>query len=111
MSYKVEFTKSAQKEIENLEKVVKERIANALEFLANSPFIGKPLREPLKGLYSDRVGNYRIIYKRLKSKQMIVIYTRNFLSPLSWGRIYFPTIIFFWISGSSPKQCLSVFTP
>ena len=38
------------------------RIANALISLQNNPWQGKILKHKLKGKFSLRVGNYRIIY-------------------------------------------------
>jgi mRNA interferase RelE/StbE len=38
------------------------RISTALEHLASEPFAGKALVGPLKGYYSERVGDYRILY-------------------------------------------------
>lgn len=48
------------------------RIDNTLEALKSNPFLGKPLKDKLKGKYSLRIGVYRIIYSI--DKQKIVIY-------------------------------------
>jgi mRNA interferase RelE/StbE len=64
VSYRVEFTASARRDIAKLP----ERIARAvLEFcagpLAESPRrVGKPLIAELTGLHSARRGEYRVIY-------------------------------------------------
>ena len=38
------------------------RIVAAFESLRENPFLGKPLKCSLKGKFSLRVGNYRVIY-------------------------------------------------
>ncbi len=48
------------------------RIDAALELLKTNPFLGKPLKDKLKGKYSLRVGVYRIIYSI--GKQELIIY-------------------------------------
>jgi len=50
-----------------------ERIDKALEFLKSNPFLGKPLKDKLKGKYSLRVGIYRIIYSVEKRELIIYI--------------------------------------
>lgn len=55
-----------------LNKELFRRIDNALEALKSNPFLGKPLKDKLKGKYSLRVGVYRIIYS--VEKREITIY-------------------------------------
>lgn len=54
-----------------------ERIDKALEFLKSNPFLGKPLKDKLKGKYSLRVGLYRIIYSIEKKTLIIYILDIN----------------------------------
>lgn len=73
--YKIILLSDAEKSYRNLFTVNKElfqRIDNALETLKTNPFLGKPLKDRLKGKYSLRVGVYRIIYSI--DKQEITIY-------------------------------------
>ncbi|MDP2940065.1 MAG: type II toxin-antitoxin system RelE/ParE family toxin [Candidatus Omnitrophota bacterium] len=49
------------------------RIDNALESLKANPFLGKPLKDKLKGRYSLRVGVYRIIYSVEKQEATIYV--------------------------------------
>ncbi len=49
------------------------RIDNAIESLKTNPFLGKPLKDRLKGKYSLRVGVYRIIYSIEKHEITIYI--------------------------------------
>ncbi len=73
--YKIKFLPCSQKEYDKLKSPrLKERIASSLQLLAQKSFKGKPLQAYLKGLYSLRVGDYRIVYKVLKEKKYIVIF-------------------------------------
>lgn len=64
---------TAKKQIDALQLSMRGRIASALEILAQNPFIGKSLRAELKGLYSYRVGDYRIIYSVIAHKLIIEV--------------------------------------
>ena len=48
------------------------RIVNALEKLGKEPTTGKPLKGPLQGIRSYRVGAYRILYEVLAD--VLVVY-------------------------------------
>lgn len=74
MIYRIVFLPRAEKEFKKLPAIIKEKITNALEHLAKNPLLGKPLKAEYKGLHSDRVGDYRIIYKILQEKTLIVIF-------------------------------------
>ena len=72
--YKIKFLPCSQKEYNKLKSSqLKGRIISSLQLLTKKPFKGKPLQAYLKGLYSLRVGDYRIVYKVLKDKRSIVI--------------------------------------
>ncbi|MBT9131357.1 MAG: Toxin RelG [Syntrophomonadaceae bacterium] len=47
------------------------RIDNAFDSLKNNPFLGRSLKDKLKGKFSLRVGVYRIIYS-IKKKELII---------------------------------------
>lgn len=49
--------------LRHLHPLLKAKIRRALEELETDPYVGKPLREELQGLYSYRVSQYRIIYQ------------------------------------------------
>ena len=73
-SYSIIIAPLAKKQIENLPLNIKSRIGNVLiNVLAKDPFIGKALKAQLKGLYSYRVGDYRIIYNVLKNELVIQV--------------------------------------
>jgi len=60
--YKPTFTRGFTKEFDRLSKDAKERILEALEKVAEAPYIGTKLRGKLEGLWRWRVGKYRIVY-------------------------------------------------
>lgn len=72
--YAIIISSRAKKDIDSLPDNIKSRIANVLyNVLSPNPFLGKALKADLKGLYSYRVGDYRIIYNILKRELIIQI--------------------------------------
>jgi len=74
--YKIVLFSQASKAYQKLffsERAIFGRIKNALESLGSNPFLGKPLKNKLKGKYSLRVGVYRIIYSVDKSEITVYI--------------------------------------
>jgi mRNA interferase RelE/StbE len=69
----LQFSLSAQKFIAHLHPPLQTRIENALLEIAVNPRVGKPLKGDLKGNYSQRVGDWRIIYGIEKT----VIYVKD----------------------------------
>ena len=63
----LQFSPSTQKFITDLHLPLQTRIENALLEIAASPRVGKPLKGDLKGNYSHRVGDWRIVYSIEKS--------------------------------------------
>lgn len=76
MTYRVIFSRTARRAIE---QHLPEKVATAaLQFiagaLADNPYrVGKPLREPFKGRYSARRGDYRVIYEIFEQRVVIEI--------------------------------------
>ena len=65
MSCKVRYKSSVFRDLKNLDKKTAGRILDAIEGeLASDPDIGKALTGSFKGLYSHRVGAYRVIYAK-----------------------------------------------
>lgn len=63
MGYKLLYTKSAAKDIQKLDTVVKKRLKSKLETCATNPlFYAKKLTDSSLGTYRWRIGNYRIIF-------------------------------------------------
>jgi len=71
--YSIFFTKTAEKQFNDLAKKVQREIALILEELARTPLIGKPLQGPMKGLRSIRFGHFRIIYEQRKDQLIVLI--------------------------------------
>ena len=74
LSYSITIAPKAVKQINNLPMRIKTKVGGTIyNVIAVNPFVGKPLKAGLKGLYSYRMGDYRIIYSILKSKLIIQI--------------------------------------
>lgn len=74
MGYSIRFSNSASKEFQRLkDKKLKDRIAQALEYIAEEPSVGKPLQAEFKGCYSYPIGDYRVIYAFSREKRFVDI--------------------------------------
>lgn len=62
MDMQVKATPRFVKSLDKLDAAVKRRILNKASELGDSPYEGKMLKGELSGLFSLRVGDYRIIY-------------------------------------------------
>lgn len=73
--YKIQFKRSAQKDLRKLETVLIKRFLNAVESLAidPTPRNSKKLKG-VENVYRIRVGNYRIVYDVDEIHNMITIY-------------------------------------
>ena len=74
----VELTKRAVRDLEGLERSqpnIFKKVVAKIRSLGENPKAGKPLVGPLKGIWSIRVGNYSILFERMKTT--IVILTVN----------------------------------
>jgi mRNA interferase RelE/StbE len=49
--------------VRNLHPGIKRKLRGALEAIAQDPQAGRPLKEELLGLWSLRVGRFRVIYR------------------------------------------------
>jgi mRNA interferase RelE/StbE len=75
--YKVEFSKTAAKELESVRKrdrALYVRFSVAIEAIARDPFQGKSLRVPFLGDRSFRVGSYRILYTIYKERLLVYVF-------------------------------------
>lgn len=74
--YKIEFSNLAGKELEKIyraDRKLYSRFITAIESLKTDPFQGKSLKGKLKGDYSLRIGECRVIYTIYKEKLIIYI--------------------------------------
>lgn len=63
MPYTLRFSHSWEKAYKRLDSITKDRAKEAFLRLMDNPSIGKPLSSNLKGIWSLRIGKYRILYE------------------------------------------------
>ena len=73
--YRLFYTAEAKKQIAKLDERLKVKIKEALEQIAENPLRGKVLSQELKGRFSYRVGDYRIIYRVYHQEITILVLT------------------------------------
>jgi mRNA interferase RelE/StbE len=76
MSYRINLTDRARKELLKLDPVIYQQIIKVLEHiatLANPRSQGKPLVGNLKGLWRYRSGNYRILAELVDNELLILV--------------------------------------
>jgi len=71
--YKLDFDKKALKFFKKLDKFSQERIGKKLENLKLNPQLGESLIGNLSGLWKLRIGKYRVIYKIVENKLLILV--------------------------------------
>lgn len=73
---RVEFSKSAARAIQRMDKPLRNRIRVAIEGLTQTPPKGdiKPMEGKPEGRYRLRVGGYRVIYRYDRDGVMTVLY-------------------------------------
>lgn len=73
MTYKAQYKASVKKDLRRIDKKEAKKILDIIESeLADNPGKGKMLTGEYSGLYSYRVGNYRIVYALLKESILIL---------------------------------------
>jgi mRNA interferase RelE/StbE len=72
MSYSLVYLPGAVRDLRKLPEDVVERAQRGLERLAKTPELGNRLAAPLAGLWSYRVGDYRIVYQ-LRRRELVVL--------------------------------------
>ncbi len=68
MKYNLFLTNTFIRNYEKLPRNIQNRTKENLQVLRNNPFAGKKLTGDLKGEYSYRIGDYRIIYTMEKDE-------------------------------------------
>lgn len=74
--YQIRIQDSAARELAQLDRQVARRVVKRIRWLAANAEAVKPdaLSGDLAGLYKLRVGDYRVAYEILHSKQVIVVH-------------------------------------
>jgi mRNA interferase RelE/StbE len=75
LTWTVRYTETAAKAIRKLDPQIKARVRAAVDALREDPHRGKPLQLTLKGLYSWRTGDWRIVYRIEARKIAILVVT------------------------------------
>jgi mRNA interferase RelE/StbE len=73
--YKLLYTEEAKDNIDKLTEKKKRQIKQAIERIASNPDSGKRLAGDLRGLYSYRSGDYRIIYRVIHNEITVLVLT------------------------------------
>ncbi len=69
----MQYKSSVYRDLKGLDKAAAKRILDAIDSeLSENPEAGKPLTGRFKGLYSYRVGDYRVIYSRTEDCVLIL---------------------------------------
>ncbi|HEX5593987.1 MAG TPA: type II toxin-antitoxin system RelE/ParE family toxin [Solirubrobacterales bacterium] len=66
-------TRRARRELLDLSRPLADAVENSLAALCREPLLGHPLRGRLRGLFSWRVGAYRILYQLIDGGKTIRI--------------------------------------
>jgi mRNA interferase RelE/StbE len=72
MKYEVRFTPRFSKNIKVLSKEAQVKVFREINVLKTNPYAGKPLRGDWKGVFSLRVGAYRVLYQ-VKGKEVLLL--------------------------------------
>ena len=75
MSYSIRIKGSAAKALGRLAKPNRARIVEAIDRLAENPFLGNALKGELRGLRRIRVGDHRVLYE-VQDDALIVLVIR-----------------------------------
>jgi len=74
--YKIEISRTAEKELEKVfrsDRSLYDRFLRAFDAMAQDPSQGKPLHGQLRGLFSYRIGSYRILYEIYHRRLVVII--------------------------------------
>ncbi len=71
--YRIRIPPDVQLFLKHLPPLLKSKIRGALEELEKDPWMGKPLKEKLRGFHSYRVSKYRIVYQMRNEDLLIQI--------------------------------------
>ena len=69
--YLVRIPSEVEAFVRRLHPIIKTKIRNAIDEIGNDPYLGKPLKDELAGLFSFRVSTYRVVYQ-VKAREVLV---------------------------------------
>lgn len=75
MAYRLLYLPGAASDLGALPAPVAARARSGLEALARNPRLGKPLKGPLRDLWSYRVGDYRVVYEIRRGALVVLVLT------------------------------------
>ena len=70
--FEIRFTPRFLKNFKALDRKVQVRILREISILKTNPYVGKPLRGEWKGVFSLRIGDYRILYQ-IKGNEVFLL--------------------------------------
>ena len=73
MSYSIRIKGSAARELEKVTQPDRLRIVNAIDLLAENPFLGNVLKGDLRGLRRLRLGDYRVLYEARRDDLVVLV--------------------------------------
>ncbi len=73
MAWQIDITKTAEKELQKIDKSSAQRIIKFLLELKNPRSTGKPLSDTLSKLWRYRIGNYRILAEIIDKKLLVLV--------------------------------------
>jgi len=71
--FEIRFTPRFLKNIKVLDREIQVRILREINILKTNPYVGKPLRSEWKGIYSLRIGDYRVLYQIKKNEVFLLV--------------------------------------
>ncbi|MEM3696023.1 MAG: type II toxin-antitoxin system RelE/ParE family toxin [Candidatus Bathyarchaeia archaeon] len=71
--FEIRFTPRFLKNIKALNREIQVRIIREINMLKTNPYLGKPLRGEWKGVYSLRIGDYRVLYQIKKNQVFLLV--------------------------------------
>jgi mRNA interferase RelE/StbE len=73
VAYQLAYLPGAVADLKELPAAVAIRARKGLERLAQNPRLGKRLKGPLAGLWSYRVGDYRVVYEIVERRLVVLV--------------------------------------
>jgi mRNA-degrading endonuclease RelE of RelBE toxin-antitoxin system len=83
--YELIFTETAQCQYEQLNPRLRKQVDRGLERIANNPKGGKALGGDLKGIWSERVATFRILYKIFDETIEVLVLVIEHRKSVYWG--------------------------